>query len=120
MIVVHGIPNCDSVRAARRWLTERGLDHRLRDLRADPQALAEVSGWAAAIGWERLLNRRGATWRALSPATREGLDEATALALMAAHPLLIRRPVIDWGDGLTVGVDETSWEERAANGGEPG
>ena len=112
VIVVHGIPNCDSVRATRRWLTERGVDHATRDLRTDPPTTGEVSDWAAAVGWERLLNRRGTTWRTLSRDMREGLDEAAAVALMITHPLLIKRPVINWGDGPIVGVDEAEWETR--------
>ena len=111
MIVVHGIPNCDSVRAALRWLKGEGLDHRPRDLRAEPPTRAEVRRWADAVGWERLLNRRGATWRGLSEPQRDGLDGARAVTLMTAHPLLIKRPVIDWGDALTVGVDEAAWEQ---------
>ena len=112
MIVVHGIPNCDSVRRARAWLTERGLDHRLRDLRAEPPEEAEVRRWAEAVGWERLLNRRGTTWRGLAEIERAGVDEGGAVALLAAHPLLVKRPVIDWGTAVTVGVDERVWEER--------
>ena len=113
MIVVHGIPNCDSVRRGRAWLAERGLDHRLRDLRAEPPEEAEVRRWADAVGWERLLNRRGTTWRGLSEAERAGVDEGGAMALMIAHPLLVKRPVIDWGRALTVGVDEDAWAANA-------
>lgn len=112
MIVVHGIPNCDSVRTARRWLKERGIAHEVRDLRADPPGSEEVRSWADAVDWERLLNRRGATWRTLPPAEREGVDEAGAVTLMVSHPLLIKRPVIDWGDDLTVGMDEEGWTAR--------
>ena len=109
MIVVHGIPGCDSVRAARRWLKARGVAHELRDLRADPPGEAELARWAEAVRWERLLNRRGATWRGLPAAEREGVDEAAALRLMAAHPLLVKRPVVDWGGRVTVGMDEGEW-----------
>lgn len=110
MIVVHGIPNCDSVRRARAWLKERGLDHLLRDLRTEPPEEAEVRRWADAVGWERLLNRRGTTWRGLPEAVRAGVDGKAVVPLMATHPLLIKRPVIDWDGGLTVGVDEGVWE----------
>lgn len=106
MIVVHGIPNCDGVRAARRWLTARSLDHRLRDLRADPPGEAEVSLWIEAIGWERLLNRRGRAWRTLSAAERDGVDEARAVTLMVAHPLLIKRPLLDDNGSFTLGLHE--------------
>ena len=109
MITVHGIRNCDSVRAARRWLKARGVAHELRDLRADPPGEAELARWADAVGWERLLNRRGTTWRALPAGERDGLDQAAALRLMTADPLLVKRPVVNWGGRVTVGVDEEAW-----------
>ena len=109
MIVVHGIPNCDSVRAARRWLREHGVVHEVRDLRGDPPGKGELTCWVEAVGWERLLNRRGTTWRGLSADQRDAVDEAAAIRLMAAHPLLVKRPVIDWGERVTVGVDEGEW-----------
>ena len=113
MIVVHGIPNCDSVRRAVRWLDAAALAHRLRDLRAEPPKAAEIARWADAVGWERLLNRRGTTGRRLPDAQRERLNEGAALTLMAAHPLLIKRPVIEWSDRVTVGVNAESWSDAA-------
>ena len=63
------------------------------------------------MGWEKLLNVRGTTWRNLPDADREGVDEARAIALMVAHPSLVKRPVFDLGDGLVVGFGKA---EQAA------
>lgn len=108
-LVLYGIPNCDSVKRARAWLASRGIEHAFHDYRkagADP---AKLRAWSEAAGWEALLNRRGTTFRKLPEAERAGLDEAKALALMASHPSLIRRPVIEHEGGLLVGFDADAW-----------
>ena len=33
MITVYGIPNCDTVKKARAWLTEQGLDYTFHDFK---------------------------------------------------------------------------------------
>ena len=74
---------------------------------ADPAILQH---WAGQVGWERLLNRSGTTFRKLEEADKADLDEKRAIALMAAHPSLIRRPVLDHGRGLLVGFDAPAYE----------
>jgi len=112
-MVLYGIPNCDTVRKARKWLEARGVDYRFHDFRKDGLDPAALRRWAKAAGWESLLNRRGQTWRKLDPAVRETLDEASALEWMQKEPTLIKRPVVEWPDGsVTVGFDPGDWETR--------
>jgi arsenate reductase (glutaredoxin) len=110
-VVVHGIPNCDSVKKARAWLAARGIDHRFHDFRKDGLPDDRLDAWIAAAGWERVLNRKGTTWRRLDDAARAGVvDAATARAAMQAQPSLVKRPVIEWDDGrITVGFDPAAW-----------
>ena len=103
---VYGITNCDTVRRARRWLDGRGLVYRFHDFRRDGLDAATLEGWAQAVGWETLLNRRGTTWRRLDPAQRDNLDAGRAIRLMQEQPTLIRRPVIEMEDDIMVGFDE--------------
>ncbi|MFN5154723.1 MAG: Spx/MgsR family RNA polymerase-binding regulatory protein [Betaproteobacteria bacterium] len=111
---LHGIPNCDTVKKARAWLQGRGVAHEFVDLKKTPPDAALLAGWARAVGIERLLNRKGTTWRALGGAAQAAAGtEAGALALMAAQPSVIKRPVVQWPDGaLTVGFDEADWSGR--------
>ena len=53
---------------------------------------------------EALLNRRSTTWRELPEAEKAGLDAAAAARLLERHPTLIKRPVIEAGDVLIVGL----------------
>jgi arsenate reductase len=92
--VIHGLPNCDACRAARKALP----DATFRDLRADPPGMEEVARWRDAVG-DALLNTRSTTWRGLDAATRAG----DPVAAMVAHPTLVKRPVIEAGDTVLIG-----------------
>ena len=109
---VFGIPNCDTVRKARKWLDAQGAAYHFHDLRKDGIDAARLSRWAAKVGWEALLNRRGTTFRSLPDEARADLDEARALDLMEAHPSLIKRPVVEQDDAVLVGFDEAVWSRR--------
>jgi len=113
-IRLHGIPNCDTVKKARAWLTGRGVAHEFIDFKKSAPGAALLQGWVRAVGTERLLNRKGSTWRALDATTQAAAGaEAGALALMQAQPSVIKRPVVVWADGaVTVGFDEAAWAER--------
>lgn len=114
MITVHGLANCDTVRRARAWLGERGQPCRFHDFRKDGVPDAALAGWITALGWERLLNRQGTTWRRLPDDERAAVvDAASARALMRRHPGVIRRPVVVWADGsISVGFDAADWARR--------
>lgn len=111
MHTLYGIENCDTVRKARRWLEERELPFRFHDLRRDGVTPALLQTWADESGWEALLNRRSATWRGLSREQRESLDGTAALALMLAHPTLIRRPILEREGEILIGFDAQRWCE---------
>ena len=116
-LTLYGIPNCDTVRRARRRLDELGIGHRFHDFRRDGLPPALLDGWLAALGHAALLNTRGTSWRALPEAERRDVDAPRARALMLAQPALIRRPVLVRADGaLRVGWDETALAPWLAGG----
>lgn len=107
---LYGIPNCDTVKKARAWLAEHGVEHAFHDYKKQGVPTALLDGWLAALGWEALLNRRGTTWRKLDPARQaEVVDAASARALMLEQPSVIRRPVLVRGAALRVGFDAPDW-----------
>lgn len=113
-IRLYGIPNCDTVKKARVWLQAQGQAHEFVDFKKAPPDAALLAAWARALGSERLLNRKGSTWRALDAAAQaSAATEAGACALMAAQPSLIKRPVVQWpGGALSVGFDAADWSAR--------
>lgn len=115
MTTLYGIPNCDTVRRARAWLAEHGVEHHFHDLKKHGVPEAALDRWLAAAGWEPLVNRKGTTWRGLDDATRAAVvDTPSARALLLQHASLIKRPVLEWADGaITVGFDAANWQRRA-------
>jgi len=97
-LVVYGLKTCDSCRAAIKALTAAGHAVELVDVRAAPLPDADLARFHAAFG-DKLVNTRSTTWRGLSEAERAGAP----LQLLAAHPALMKRPVIDTGAALYLG-----------------
>ena len=114
--VVYGIPNCDTVKRARAWLVSQRVVHRFHDFKKAGVPTDGLDDWLAACGWERLLNRRGTTWRQLDAGTQATvIDAATARAVMLANASVIRRPVVVWADGsITVGFEAGAWGDKAS------
>ena len=71
---LYGIPNCDTVRKARRWLDEAGVAYSFHDFRSDGLDRETVAGWIDAKGWETVVNRRSTSWKSLDPKLRETMD----------------------------------------------
>lgn len=105
--VAWGIPGCDTMRKARRWLDEHGVEHEFRDYGQVGIDARKLQAWSDRVGWDQLLNRRGTTYRQLDESEREGIDEVKAIRLMVERPSLIKRPVIERGDEVIVGFDDT-------------
>lgn len=111
-VTVYGIPNCDSIKKARRWLDENGVTYRFHDYKKHGIDEASLERWAGEVGWETLLNRRGTTWRKLTEEEQADVNEEKAIVLMKAHNALIKRPVIEHDSGpLLVGYDPEAYED---------
>ncbi|MEM9495295.1 MAG: Spx/MgsR family RNA polymerase-binding regulatory protein [Pseudomonadota bacterium] len=100
---LYGLKNCDTCKKALKALSAAGHEPDFHDVRADGVTKAYLTKWAKAAGWEKLLNTRSTTWRELPAASKESVDEKSALALMEENPTLIKRPVIETKKGVTVG-----------------
>jgi Spx/MgsR family transcriptional regulator len=113
-ITVYGIVNCDTVKRARAWLAQHRPAVRFHDFKRQGVPPERLDAWIEALGWERLVNRQGTTWRRLEEAERAGIcDVASARRGLLAHPSLIKRPVVEWGDrAITVGFDPDDWQTR--------
>jgi len=113
-LILYGISNCDTVKKARRWLDEQGVAYLFHDVRKDGLDAARLQGWIDALGWEKLLNKAGTTFRKLPDAQKDGLDAASAKALMLEQPAMIRRPVVEADGTISVGFAAGDWQTRFA------
>lgn len=111
MVRIYGIRNCETMKKAMAWLSEHVIAYEFIDYKQAGVAAGRLPYWNAQAGWKLLLNTRGLMWKKLSPADRADVDEAKALALMAATPSLIKRPVVEAGQRVIVGFDANRYGE---------
>jgi arsenate reductase len=113
-VTIYGIKNCDTMKKARAWLAERGVAYDFHDYKTAGIERGVLEGWVRELSWETLLNRAGTTFRALPEEDKEGLTAQKAIALMAAQPSMIKRPVLDLGGRLLVGFKPEQYEKAFA------
>ena len=113
-VILYGIPNCDTVKKARAFLAVQGVDYRFHDFRKQGVPPDRVDAWIDAVGWEKVINRQGNTWRKLDANVQAGVtDPPGAKAVALEHASVIKRPVVEWDDGaITVGFDAAAWGAR--------
>ncbi len=114
MITLYGIPNCDTVKKARAWLTGHAAAYQFHDFKKEGVPPAQLDAWLQAVGWETLLNRKGTAWRKLDAAAQAAVvDAASARALVLTQASIIKRPVVVWADGaVSVGFKPEDFARR--------
>jgi arsenate reductase len=114
-VTIYGIKNCDTMKKARAWLEKHGVAYDFHDYKSAGIERDRLEKWEKKVGWEKLLNRSGMTFRNLPEKDKTGIDAKKALALMLAKPSMIKRPVLDLGGGkLLVGFSPELYTEKVA------
>ena len=106
MLIVYGIANCDTIKKTKKWLESKNLDfsfHDYKKLGCDPKLAAQL---IIQFPLDKLINKRGTTWRKLSEEEQKSLDPKSALALIQRETSIIKRPIIHSGDQWLIGYDE--------------
>ena len=106
---LYGIPDCDTVKKARKWLEANELEYAFHDFKKEGVEPADLEAWIADKGVDVVLNRRGTTFRKLSDADKADIDTAKAVTLLQEHTSMIKRPVLVHGDGTLIGFKEEEW-----------
>jgi len=109
-VIMYAIPNCDTVKKAKKWLEANGIDYEFHNYKKEGISKAKLEDWCKQVDWEILLNRRGTTWRKLDDATKEGINKTSAIEIMATETSIIKRPVIETDGELLVGFSVDSFE----------
>jgi arsenate reductase len=102
-VTIYGIKNCDTMKKAFTWLDGHGVAYDFHDYKKAGVTTAQLARWCAAAGWQVVLNRAGTTFRKLADADKLALTQDKAVALMAAQPSMIKRPVLDVDGKLEIG-----------------
>ncbi len=111
MLKIYGIPNCDTMKKARKWLEANGVDYEFHDYKKSGVPEKELHQWVKKLGWDILLNRRGTTWRKLDDSIKNNIDKASAIKVMLENPSIIKRPVLEAGETILAGFDEAAYKE---------
>jgi Spx/MgsR family transcriptional regulator len=91
---LYGIANCDTIKKAKAWLANRGIEFQFHDYRKQGLDIELLNAWVDELGWEALVNRRGTTWRQLAAEVRDSLDTESAIKIMLDKPAIIKRPLL--------------------------
>ena len=110
-VTIYGIKNCDTMKKARAWLDAHDVAYSFHDYKAEGIDRAHLETWAGNVGWETLLNRAGTTFKKLPDSDKENVTAKKAIALMMAHPSMIKRPVLDVEGKLLVGFKPADYEK---------
>ncbi|PWB59301.1 MAG: ArsC family reductase [Nitrosomonadales bacterium] len=108
---LYGIPNCNTVKKARTWLAEQDIALPFHDFKKQGVSEEQLKLWLKQVGWEKLVNRQGTTWRQLPEDAKAAVcDEASAIRLMLERPSVIKRPVLEKDGKITLGFDEAVYQ----------
>jgi Spx/MgsR family transcriptional regulator len=110
-VKIYGIRNCDTMKKAFALLEAKKVAYEFHDYKKDGVPPGKLQAWAKRVGWEKLANTRGPTWRNIPDAEKAGLTEARALALLERYTSAIKRPVLEAGSRLVVGFDPAEYEQ---------
>lgn len=110
MIKLYGIPNCDTMKKARKWLSDNNLDYEFHDYKKRGVPEDRLKHWVKTAGWEALLNKRGTTWRKLDDSIKNSIDEQAAIQIMLDNPSIIKRPVLEMDNVLLIGFSEDEYQ----------
>ncbi|MDQ6974488.1 MAG: ArsC family reductase [Mariprofundaceae bacterium] len=108
-IDMYGIPNCDTIQKARRWLKSQDIAYTFHDYKKEGISMEALHAWCAQVGWEALLNKRSTTWRQLSDTDKSDLNQAKAIDLLMQHTSMIKRPVLLIDEKVIVGFSDSAY-----------
>ena len=110
-VVLYGIKNCDTIKKARRWLTDNNVEFNFHDYRKDGLSESLLSQLEENLGWQAMLNKRGTTWRKLPEETKAVIDKETALNLMLENPAIIKRPILAYAGSFELGFSNDTYQQ---------
>jgi arsenate reductase len=113
-LILYGIKNCNTVKAAIYWLEQHDVPYDFYDYKVKGITIEKLQWWGDQVGWESLLNKRGTTWKQLEPAVQERIvDAQTAFALLQEKTSLIKRPLME-EDGVIIalGFEENVYSNK--------
>ncbi|NOR41906.1 MAG: Spx/MgsR family RNA polymerase-binding regulatory protein [Gammaproteobacteria bacterium] len=110
MIKIYGIPNCDTMKKAMKWLDKHKLIYEFHDYKKWGVPESDLEQWVKNAGWEVILNKRSTTWKGLSDKMKKSLNEYSSIRIMLDNPSSIKRPVLVKNKTLIIGFKEDEYK----------
>lgn len=111
-MVMYGIPNCNTIKKARVWLTNHNIQYDFHDYRKDGITKEKIQIWLTQVTIDQLINKSGMTYRNLSAQEKNSLAKVeNAITTMIAKPSIIKRPLLedDQGKIINIGFSEEKY-----------
>ena len=116
-ITIYGIKSCSTMKKAFTKLDELGVDYTFHDYKKQGIDKETVQRWVDALGIDKVLNKRGTTWRKLEDEQKAAADDSqdAAIDLLVDNTSMIKRPIVEGDyqgtDILLCGYDEAHYQE---------
>lgn len=113
MVEVYGIKNCNTVKKALDWLTANGVTYNFHDFKKEPATVEKLKAWEKLTSWESLVNKKGTTWKKLTPEQQATvIDADSANVVLLQNNSMIKRPIIEVGSDILLGFDENQYTQK--------
>lgn len=96
-VTIYGIKSCSTMKKAFTSLDELGVNYEFHDYKKQGIDKASVQRWVDSLGIEKVLNKRGTTWRKLTDEQKQAADESVdnAIGLLVENTSMIKRPIVE-------------------------
>tara|TARA_R110000868_G_scaffold8964_6_gene45426 strand:- start:732 stop:1085 length:354 start_codon:yes stop_codon:yes gene_type:complete len=108
-VLICGIKNCDTMQKALKWLDAQGIAYDFHDYKAFGLQQDAFAQALAVHSWDKVLNRRGLTWRKLPDDVKAGMDDAQALTTALDNPSIVKRPLLIKDGHVELGFSDTAY-----------
>ena len=106
-------PKCSTCQKAKKWLDENGFTYEDRHIKENNPTYEELKSWYEMSGLplKKFFNTSGLLYKSLSLNDRlPNMSEEEQLRLLATDGMLIKRPVLVFGDSVLLGFKPDTWE----------
>jgi len=96
-ITIYGIKSCSTMKKAFTKLDELGVSYDFHDYKKQGIDKESVQRWVNELGIDKVLNKRGTTWRKLSDEQKQAADSDVdnAIDLLVENTSMIKRPIVE-------------------------
>ncbi len=96
-ITIYGIKSCSTMKKAFIKLDELGVSYEFHDYKKQGVEKETVQRWVSELEVDKVLNKRGTTWRKLDDSQKQAADDSVdaAIALLVENTSMIKRPIVE-------------------------